>query len=254
MVVSACASKKENPFKNTIYKFGYKTESTSTGPLMNSAFIMKANDTLPPLFLTAHHCVAGIENGQYLKWNEVEQNMKDAWAWSMQDQNYNFKIGTNLPVKNAETLKLDLAAFYLSSDTIPYLKPAQKIAEVGDTVYLFSVIKFYNQPTIKNKAVVIYATDSVMVYELADFYKTPMGLMSGTSGSCVVNKDDEVVSNSFAGFTVPSEDEKRKMETEYPLISKLKTRDGRTYGVGVPIKIIKESLISAFESSKPSSH
>lgn len=251
--LSACVSKRENSLKNTIYKFGYKTETTSTGPLNNSAFIMKVNDSLPPLFLTAHHCVANTDNGQYLKWNEVAPNMKDAWAWSMHNIDFNFKIGSNLPVKNAEALKLDVSAFYLPSNDIPYLKPSQQAAEVGDTVYLFSVIKFYNESTIRNKAVVIYATDSVMVYELTGFYKTPMGLMSGTSGSCVINKDDDVVSNSYAGFTIFSEEDRRKKEIDFPLISKLNTEDGKTYGVGVPIKIIKESLIQAFESSATNS-
>lgn len=67
LLVSACASRKENPLKSTIYKSGYKTEFTSTGPLNNSAVIMKVNDSLPALFLTAHHCVAGTDNGNNLK-------------------------------------------------------------------------------------------------------------------------------------------------------------------------------------------
>src|SRR5688572_28868167 len=103
---------------NTIYKLGYKTDSTSTGPLNNSAFVLKINDRLPALLLTAHHIAAGIGNDQYLKWNEIGQK-KNRWAWSMNDSTYNFKIGPNLPVRGAETLKLDLAAFYLSSDTVP---------------------------------------------------------------------------------------------------------------------------------------
>src|SRR5688572_21973803 len=103
---------------NTIYKLGYKTDSTSTGPLNNSAFVLKINDSLPALLVTAHHIAAGIGNDQYLKWDEIGQK-KNRWAWSMNDSTYNFKIGPNLPVRGAETLKLDLAVFYLTLDTVP---------------------------------------------------------------------------------------------------------------------------------------
>ena len=125
------SSKKTESLKNTIYKFGFKTDSSSTGPLDNSAFIMKINDSLPAMFLTAHHTVAGTRNGQYLKWDEIEQNMTNGWAWSVNDSTVDFKIGRNLPVPNGETMKLDLSAFYLPSDKIPYLKPAKKDAQVG---------------------------------------------------------------------------------------------------------------------------
>ena len=231
--------------KNTIYKFGFKTDSTSTGPLDNSAFIMKINDSLPPMFLTAHHTVSGTRNGQYLRWDEIEQNMTGGWAWSMNDSTINFKLGRNIPVRNAETMKLDLSAFYLPSDTIPYLMPAKKDAQVGDTVYLFSKINDNNnRTTLRNRGVVIYATDSVMAYELTDF-SMQKGIMSGTSGSCVLNKNNEVTANSYAGFTIPNEEIRKKIAESFPLLNKLKTTDGKTYGIGVPIQLIEKSIVLA---------
>jgi V8-like Glu-specific endopeptidase len=236
---------KTDRLKNTIYKIGFKTDSASTGPLSNSAFIIKINDAAPTLLLTAHHVVAGTPNGEFVKWNEVAGNIKNGWAWSMDDGSYNFKLGKNLPIRNAETLKLDLAAFYLTSDTIPYLKAGEKDAQVGDTVYLFSVVQYENQATIKNKGVVIYATDSIMAYELSDFNMTKVSIMSGTSGSCVLNDKNEVISNSYAGFTTPNEEVRKEIAARFPLLNKLHTRDGKTYGVGLPISIIKESVVLA---------
>jgi hypothetical protein len=166
---------------NTIYKLGYKTDSTSTGPLKNSAFVLKISSSLPTLLVTAHHIAGGIGNDQYLKWNEVGQK-KNRWAWNMNDSSYNFKLGPSLLIRGAETSKLDLAAFYLLSDTVPYLKPARKSAQVGDTVFLYSKVIFNNTTTLRNRGVVIYPTDSVMVYELTDFYGKVQGLLSGTSG------------------------------------------------------------------------
>jgi hypothetical protein len=244
------SSQKTESLKNTIYKFGFKTDSTSTGPLDNSAFIMKINDSLPAMFLTAHHTVAGTRNGQYLKWDEIEQNMTNGWAWSMNDSTVDFKIGRNLPVRNSETMKLDLSAFYLPSDKTPYLKPAKKNAQVGDTVYLFSRIKDKNnRTTLRNRAVVIYATDSVMAYELTDF-SMQKSIMTGTSGSCVLNKDNEVTSNSYAGFTIPNDEIKKKIAEGFPLLNKLKTRSGKTYGIGVPIQLIQKSIILAFKEKR----
>jgi len=249
-ILGGCAKKspssKVADFTNTIYKFGFKTDSSSTGPLSNSAFIMKLNDTLPSLFLTAHHTAAFIDYNQYVKWNQIENNMKNGWAWSVHDSAYNFKIGKNLPVPNAETMKLDIAAFYAGPD-IPYLKPAKMSARVGDTTYLFSKIDYQNKTTLRNRGVVIYATDSVLVYELTDFNMAK--IMSGTSGSCVINKEGEVVSNSYAGFTIPNEEVKQQLVASLPLISKLQTRNGKTYGVGVPIELIEKSLLLAFRQS-----
>lgn len=231
---------------NTIYKLGYKTDSTSTGPLNNSAFILRLNDSLPALLVTAHHIAAGIGNDQYLKWNEIGQK-ESRWAWSMNDSTYNFKIGPNLPIRGAETLKLDLAAFYLLFDTVPYLNPARQAASVGDTVYLYSKVTFNNKTTLRNQGVVIYATDSVMVYELTDFHGKVQGILSGTSGSCLLDKDNNVVANNYGGLAIPHEEAKKQMAIGFPLINKLKIRDGKAYGIGIPIPLIERSLIRAFE-------
>ena len=232
--------KTNESLKNTIYKFGFKTDSTSTGPLDNSAFIMKINDSLPALFLTAHHNVPGTG-----KWDEIDQTMKNGWAWSIHDSTYEFKIGQNLPIRNAETLKLDLAAFYLPFDTVPHLVPAEKNARVGDTVYLFSKMIYNKKTMLKNRGVVIYATDSVVVYELTDVGLNRNAL-TGTSGSCMLNNNSEVVANHYGGLTIPNEEVRKKMALDFPLLNKFKTRDGKTYGVGLPIELIKKSLIKAF--------
>jgi hypothetical protein len=231
---------------NTIYKLGRKTDSTSTGPMNNSTFILKINDSLPTLLITAHHIAAGIGNDQYVKWNEIEQK-KNMWAWSMNDSTYSFRVGPNLPIRGAETLKLDLAAFYLLADSIPYLKPARQAAHVGDTVYLYSKVTFNNKTTLRTQGVVIYATDSVMVYELTDFHGKVQGILSGTSGSCVLDKDNNVVANSYGGLAIPNEAAKKQMAMGFPLINKLNIKDGRTYGIGIPIPLIEQSLIQAFK-------
>ena len=236
----------KGPLTNTIYKLGYKTDSTSSGPLNNSAFTLKINDNLPTLLVTAHHIAAGIGNDQYLKWNEIGQK-QNRWAWSMTDSTYNFKIGPNLPVRGAETLKLDLAAFYLASDSVPYLKPARQAAHVGDTVYLYSKVTFNNKTTLRNQGVVIYATDSVMVYELTDFHGKVQGILSGTSGSCVLDEENNVVANNYGGLAIPNEEAKKQMAIGFPLINKLNIRDGKTYGIGIPIPLIEKSLVQAFK-------
>lgn len=244
----ACTSDKSVPTENTIFKMGFKTDSSSTGPLDNSAFVLKVSDTLPPILLTAHHTVAGIGNDQYLKWNQIADNQKNAWAWSMHDSTINFRVGENLPIRNAETLKLDIAAFFLPNDNIAYLRPAKTAAQVGDTIYLFSKITHENKTSLLNRGVVTYITDSVLVYELTDFKMAR--IMSGTSGSCVVNQDGGVVANSYAGFTIPNYEEKKEIASRFPLLNRIATRDGRTYGVGVPITLIESSLIHAFKDSE----
>jgi hypothetical protein len=241
----ACTSEKADPRENTVFKLGFKTDSSSTGPLNNSAFVLKVNDTRPPVLLTVHHAVAGIGNDQYLRWDEIGEKQKNAWAWSMHDSTVNFRVGKNLPIRNAATLKLDIAAFYLRNDDVAYLKPAKAVAQVGDTVYLFSKIVYQNKTSLLNRGVVIYTTDSVMVYELTDFNMAR--IMSGTSGSCVINKDGEVVSNSYGGFTIPNEEVKKEIASQFPLLNEFETREGKTYGIGVPVTLIERSLVQAFQ-------
>lgn len=244
----ACHSDKVGPVENTIFKMGFKTDSSSTGPLDNSAFVLKVNDTLPPVFLTAHHTVAGIGNDQYLLWDQIADNQKNAWAWSMHDSTVNFKVGENLPVRNAETLKLDIAAFFLPKDNIAYLRPAKTAAQVGDTIYLYSKITYQNKTSLLNRGVVTYMADSVLVYELTDF--SMARIMGGTSGSCVVNKDGAVVSNSYAGFTIPNDQVRKELASRFPLLDRIETRERKTYGIGVPIALIESSIIQAFQDRK----
>jgi hypothetical protein len=234
--------------ENTIFKMGFKTDSTSTGPLDNSAFVLKVNETLPPLLVTAHHTVAGIGNDQHLHWNEIADNQKNAWAWSMNDSTVNFKVGESLPIRNAETMKLDIAAFLLINNDVPYLKPSKTAAQIGDTIYLMSKIVFENKTTLKNRGVIRYVADSVVVYELTDFHMAR--IMSGTSGSCVVDNNGAVVSNSYAGFTIPNDQVRKEIALQFPLLNKIKTTKGKTYGVGVPIALIERSLVQAFQQRK----
>jgi hypothetical protein len=85
-----------------------------------------------------------------------------------------------------------------------------------------------------------------MVYELTDFNGNVGGLLSGTSGSCVLDKNNNVVANSYGGLAIPNEEIKKRMAMGYPLINKLKIRDGMTYGIGIPIPLIERSLVLAF--------
>ena len=242
----ACTTDKTDRLKNTIYKMGFKTDSSSTGPLDNSAFVLKMKGKPSPLLLTAHHTVAGIGNEKYLKWNEIASIQKNAWAWSMHDSTVNFKVGKNLPIKGAETLRLDIAAFYLPNDEIPFLQPARKAAQLGDTVFLYSKIVYQNKPSLLNRGVVIYKTDSVMIYELTDFHMAR--IMGGTSGSCVINREGEVVSNSYAGFTIPNDEIKQQLEQRFSLLKRIQTSEGKSYGVGAPIALIEASLILALNT------
>ena len=70
-------------------------------------------------------------------------------------------------------------------------------------------------------------------------------VMSGTSGSAVINKRGEVVSNSYAGFTIPNKQIKDEMAIQLPLLNKLNIKDGKSYGVGIPIRLIENSLVQA---------
>jgi hypothetical protein len=244
LAFASCMPESKTDRRNTIFKLGFQSSTSSTGPLGNSGFIMKLNDTIPPLFVTAHHVVAFTSNpNEYLKWFEVKDKIKDARIWSMHDSTYQIQLSKNIPIRNAETLKLDLAAFYLPSEKTPYLIPSRHDAILGDTVQLFSKIIYEGKTTLSNEAIVVYRTDSIMVYELLHFNMAR--IMAGTSGSAVLNKEGQVVANSFAGFTVPNPQVKSDMEKMFPLLKKIPTRDGKTYGAGVPISLMEKSLIQA---------
>lgn len=245
-VVFSCKPDKKHNLNNTIFKLGFKTDSFSSGPLINSGFILKLHDTIPALFLTAHHVVAGNGNdGQYYKWDELKEKVKNVWLWSMHDSTYQIGLGENLPIRDAATLKLDLAAYYLPSDKIPYLIPSQVPAQTGDTVQLFSKIINNGVTTLQNPAIVIYATDSVLVYELLNFNMAR--IMSGTSGSAILNSQGEVIANSYGGFTIPNQQIRADMAKEFPLMNKLTLKDGKSYGVGVPVGLVQTSIIQAIK-------
>jgi hypothetical protein len=244
LTFASCKKESKPNLKNTIFKLGFQTSTSSTGPLGNSGFVMKLNDTIPPLFVTAHHVVAFTKiANEYLKWFEIKEKVRDARIWSMQDSTYQIQLSDNIPILNAETLKLDLAAFYLPSVDTPYLIPSANDATIGDTVQLFSKIVYNGNTSFTNEGVVVYRTDSAMVYELLNFHMAR--IMAGTSGSAILNKEGQVVANSYAGFTIPNQQVKSGMEKMFPLLKKIPTRDGKTYGAGVPISLITISLLQA---------
>jgi hypothetical protein len=247
LTIFSCRSDRKTDLKNTIFKLGFRTDTFSTGPLENSGFVIKLNDTVPPIFVTAHHVVAGTGNeNQYLKWDEVKERVRNARIWSMHDSTYQIQLSENIPIRNAETLNLDLAAFYLPSMSTPYLVPSAYKANVGDTIQLFSRIIYNNDTTLLNEGVVVYTSDSVLVYELLEFNMART--MSGTSGSAILNKGGQVVANSYAGFTIPNQQVKKDLDKMFPLIKKITTKDGKTYGAGVPITLIEKNIIQAIQN------
>ena len=246
LALASFAQDNKATLDNTIFKLGFQTGTASTAPLGNSGFIVKLDDTRP-VFVTAHHVVAGTGNpNEYLKWFEIKDKVKNARIWSQHDSTYQIQLSANIPIRNAATLKLDLAAFYLPSAKVPYLVPAPDDVKPGDTIQLFSKIVYNTKTSISNEGIVVYLTDSVMVYELLHFNMAR--IMSGTSGSAILNKEGQLVASSFAGFTVPNQQVKRDMVQMFPLIEKIPTKDGKTYGVGIPISLIKKSLMEAIES------
>src|SRR5688500_2020113 len=105
LTIFSCGSDSKMNLKNTIFKLGFQTETFSTGPLENSGFVIKFNDTVPPIFVTAHHVVAGTGNeNQYLKWDEVKEKVRNTRIWSMHDNMYQIQLAQNIPIRNAETL------------------------------------------------------------------------------------------------------------------------------------------------------
>jgi hypothetical protein len=241
----SCLERNGRPdLSNTIFKLGFKSDESSTGPLDNSGFLFLLNDTTPPVLLTAHHVVAGNGDGKYFRWDEIGDKQINLWAWSMHDSAVNFKLSANVPIQNAETLKFDIAAFFVNGEPRNYLRPSSSDSEVGDTVYLFSKIEYQKKVSFVNPAVVVYVSDSVLVYELSAFHMARV--MSGTSGSAVINKNFEVVSNSYAGFTIANAEVRKEIAMRFPLVNKFRTKDGKSYGIGIPVSLIKRSLENAF--------
>jgi hypothetical protein len=183
-----------------------------------------------------------------VKWNEVQNTLKNGWLWSQHDSTYNFRLMENLPIRDAETSKLDLAAFFVPSEEIPYLSPTKQSPQKGDTVFLFSRVSYNGKATLENAAIVIYLNDSILTYELLDFNGAQKQIMGGTSGSAILNKEGDVVSNSFGGFTLPNEQVMHDMTNQFPLLKKFDIRVGKSYGFGLRVSLIEENLIQALQS------
>jgi len=248
-VVVICCKRKTDVLINTVYHVTFTLQGITDNSRNNSGFIFKAADTIPPLYLTAHHVASGHDKSKYYDWDSLQNYFSDASIWSIQDNTVHFQLGKNLPIPNAKVSEfasaLDLAAFYVApGGAAGYLKPAPSPAKVGDTVRLFSRLMQTN--SLLHPGIVIYASDSLFVYQLLDRSLTSLG---GSSGSPVLNDKDEVVSNSFGGLPLSSTRQREGVAREYPFILQFlnKTEMGRMYGIGVPISLIRTSLIQAIQ-------
>ena len=241
---------KLDPLTNTLFKFGFKSGSSSTGPLMNSGFIFRSEIESPPLFLTAHHCVSNKATaGAYYAWDEISKTFSNGWAWSMSDLNHQIPMGKNLPLRNAKTLGLDVAAFFIPDDGNSYLLPSATPALVGDTVKLFSRLIHNGDTTLINPAIVTYASDSVLVYKLLNIHHA-QNVMAGTSGSPVLNKQNQVISNSYGGFMYSGEQDKAQIQNIFPLLSQMTTAPDSVYGIGVPSRLINRAILAALHEDQ----
>ncbi|HTF17005.1 MAG TPA: hypothetical protein VK658_02970 [Chryseolinea sp.] len=232
----------------TNFKMGFNKQ---TGPLLNTFFTFKLNDTTPPMLLTAHHVVAGKGRyDDYYNWDELADKLPDALLWSIDNDQVQTGLGKNIALRNAHTMGLDVAAYLVPGDRMDLLclHPSAKAASVGDSVILFSKLKVGNDYSLLTPAVVIYATDSIMIYELQTDKPVQM---AGTSGSPVLNTKHKVISNSYGGITVR---DSSMIETQiaptFPLIRKLPLKQGKPYGIGVPIKLISESLYASLKDGR----
>ena len=232
----------------TNFKMGF---SKQTGPLLNTFFAFKLHDTIPPMLLTAHHVVAGTgRNDVYYNWDELTDKLPDAWLWSIDNDQVQTGLGKNIALRNAHTLGLDVAAYFMPGDRKDALclRPSAHAAAVGDSVILFSRLRVGNDYSLLNPAVVIYATDSIIVYELQTDEPVQM---AGTSGSPVLNAQYEVISNSYGGMAIRDRTMiEKEIAPMFPLIRQLPVKQGKTYGIGVPVKLISESLYAALKEGR----
>ncbi len=250
--VVICCKRKTDLLTNTVYHVTFTLKGITDNSRNNSGFIFKASDTIPPLYLTAHHVASGHDKDKYYNWDSLRNYFRDASIWSIQDNTVHFQLGSNLPLPNANvsefTPALDLAAFYVAlGGAAGYLRPASSPAKVGDTVRLFS--KLVQTNSLLHPGIIIYATDSLLVYQLLDHSLTSLG---GSSGSPVLNDKDEVVSNSFGGLPLLSVRQREEVTKEYPFLRQFldKTEMGKTYGIGIPIELIRKSLIRALQRNQ----
>lgn len=231
----------KEPVHHTVFRLGYKTHNGSTGPLDNTGFIFRVNDSLAPVFLTAHHVVAGYAPDKYYKWSDLKENVRNAWIWSVHDSTYQIELGENIPIPGAQTGAVDVAAFQIEEDaTLGWLAPSQAPARIGDTVQLFSRLLYYDTSALIIPSRVIYVTDSILVHELLLPKVIRLG---GTSGAPILNKNNELVACTWGGLAIRDERIKDKLAAEFPLIHKLNIRIGRTYGIGVPVALVKKSVL-----------
>jgi hypothetical protein len=148
-------------------------------------------------------------------------------------------------------MKLDVAAFYLDTQGTPYLLPAKKAAIVGDTVKLLSQIVYKGDTTLQKAGVVTYVSDSVVIYELLIQERLNFSsarFMKGTSGSAVLNRDNEVISNNVGAVIYLNDETKAIVAQQFPLLDKLHTSPGKIYGIGVPIHLIVGSIAQALKN------
>ncbi|HYG20894.1 MAG TPA: hypothetical protein VD816_18275, partial [Ohtaekwangia sp.] len=172
-----------------------------------------------------------------------KDKVKGAWIWSMHDSTYEVLLGKNLPIPDAKTLSLDLAAFYIATpEKVSALSLSDEPARVGDTVRLLSRIRVQDTVTFLHPGRVVYATDSVFVYELMSRKRVRM---SGTSGSPVLDPGGKVVANSFGGFTILNDAVKADLIKEIPVLAGVPLSNGKSYGIGLPAEIIRQTLIHA---------
>ena len=137
-IVIGC-ERKTNSLIDTVYHVTFRLQAVPENSKNNSGFIFKVDDTTPPLYLTAHHAISGYGRSKYYDWDRIQDYVRDASIWSILDNNIHFQLGRNLPIPNAKTTALDLAAFYLArGGPTNYLKAATSPAKVGDTVRLFA--------------------------------------------------------------------------------------------------------------------
>lgn len=247
MLIFSSSCRKQEPV-HQVFRLGYKTDNGSTGPLDNTGFIFRVNDSLAPVFLTAHHVVAGYAPDKYYKWSELKENVSNVWIWSVHDSDYQIKLGENIPIRGAKTAAMDVAAFRIEKNaTLGSLVPSQAPARVGDTVRLFSKLLYYDTSVLIIPSKVIYVTDSILVHELLLPKVIRLG---GTSGAPILDKNNKLVGCTWGSLAIPDQSVKDKLAEEFPLIHKLDIQIGRTYGIGVPAALVTDAVLQAVVSDE----
>lgn len=244
MLILPSSCRKKEPVHHMVFRLGYKTHNGSTGPMDNTGFVFRVNDSLAPVFLTAHHVVAGYAPDKYYEWSDLKENVRNAWIWSVHDNGYQLKLGENIPIRGAKTGALDVTAFQIEQDApLRWLTPSQAPTQVGDTVQLFSKLLYYDTTALIMLSRVIYITDSILVHELLLPKVIRLG---GTSGAPILDKNNKLVGCTWGSLAIPNQSVKDKLGEEFPLIHKLDIQIGRTYGIGVPAALVTNAVLQAF--------